>query len=436
MSLFAISSLGKPTIPSPLSLPQKKDFVKDEKRLLLDPEANIQDLSRRPDAANWLSDSFELAGPRELLFFSPANVRAAIVTCGGLCPGINAVIRGLVMQLWHRYGVRQIVGVRYGYQGLAQQSPHEFLTLTPDDVESIHEQGGTILGSSRGTPPTEEMLETLIHHKINMLFTIGGDGTMRGALNLAQAAEKRKLPISIIGLPKTIDNDIPYVKRSFGFETAVAIACESLLAAHVEAVGAHRGIGLVRLMGRHSGYITATAALASSHPNFCLVPEVPWRLEGQGGLLELIERRLDTRGHVLIVSAEGAGQEYFAGKPEDRDLSGNIKLGDIGIYLRERILAHFIKKGERVPLRYIDPSYLIRAAPANPGDVLFCGRLAQNAVHAAMAGKTALLIGYWHGVMTHVPMAAAANGRQTINPQGELWFNVSETTGQPSRIGV
>ena len=433
MPQFTVNSIGKAQIPSPLQLPVKKAFVNESDLLAFDPVLHSvvnTDGSIIPPS----KEGFEFAGPRKLIYFTPPQTKAAIVTCGGLCPGINAVIRGLVLQLWHRYGVRNIVGVRYGYQGLARQPSDPFMTLTPDLVESAHEQGGTILGSSRGTPPAAEIVDSLQRDNISVLFTIGGDGTMRGALEITEEIARRGLAISVVGLPKTIDNDIPFVKRSFGFETAVAIASQAIHSAYIEAIGARRGIGLVKLMGRHSGYIAATATLASGHPNICLIPEIPCRLDGSGGLLQWLEKLLNERGHAVVVVAEGAGQDFFKDKPVDRDLSGNIKLGDIGGYLRDKILSHFHGKGERVPLRYIDPSYIIRAAHPNPADTLFCTRLAQNAVHAAMAGKTALLVGYWHGVMTHVPLKALVNQTSTINPKGELWFNVLETTGQPEQF--
>jgi len=409
----------------------ERSFVDETERLFVDPHVESV---RRIFAAGDEPPSFEVAGPRARIFFDPAKVRVAIVTCGGLSPGINDVIRALVLQLWYRYGVRHLFGVRYGYQGLDAEQP-SIEGLRPEDVGNIHEQGGTILGTSRGTPPTEELVDTLAAWRIDILFTIGGDGTMRGAHALCQEIRRRKLEIAVVGLPKTIDNDIPYVRRSFGFETAVMLASQALRSAHTEASSIRCGIGLVKLMGRHSGYIAANATLATGHTNFCLIPEVPFRLEGSDGLLGLLERRLQDRHHALIVIAEGAGQDYFRNADLGRDASGNRQLGDVGPYLKNRLVRHFAGLEMTVGLKYIDPSYLIRSAPANPSDSLFCARLAHNAVHAAMAGKTGMLIGYWHGRMTHVPFEALENRTKTIDPQGELWRNVLGTTGQPARIG-
>lgn len=429
-SAFDVSTLGECRYTSPIEISHSR-FQDESKRLAFEPH-----LMAGADGLE-LQDrrGFELAGPREHIYFDPLRTRVAIVSCGGLCPGINAVIRALVMQLWYRYGCQQIWGGLYGFHGLAREFRDKLLPLDPELLTPIHETGGSFLGSSRGTPPAAEIVDTLAHHKIDILFTIGGDGTMRGAQAIHAESQKRGYKLAIVGVPKTIDNDIPYVRQSFGFETAVSIACQALRSAHHEARGYLNGIGLVRLMGRHSGYIAATASLAVGHVNFCLVPEVPFYLEGENGLLALVAKRLASRKHAVIVVAEGAGQHYVAEMKTARDASGNLKLGNIGEYLQERLGAHFANTPQKAVIKYIDPSYLIRSAPPNPADLLFCARLAQNAVHAAMAGKTNVVIGYWHGNMTHVPLEALSDYRQAINPAGSLWFNVLETTGQPHFIG-
>lgn len=434
MTNFLIENLGKPQYPNPINLSGSGVWMSDDELMLTKPDlASVTSEIK----GGFKPDAFEIAGPRESLYFDPSQVRAAIVTCGGLCPGLNTVIRALVMQLWHRYGCTYIEGIRGGFHGLSAARANDFYGLSPDVVENIHTTGGTILGTSRGTPPTEEIVETLLHKKINMLFTIGGDGTLRGATAITELLKKRGESVAIIGIPKTIDNDIPWVRRTFGFETAVSVAVEAVKAAHVEAESVLNGVGLVKLMGRDSGYIAANATLASGDVNFCLVPEVDFELGGKSGLMALLETRLAAREHAVIVIAEGAGQKFIRSQKdykEEKDASGNVKLGDVGAYLRDEIRSAFKSKNLPITLKYIDPSYIIRASAANSGDQLFCARLAQNAVHAAMAGKTGMMIGYWHGRMTHVPFGAMV-GRQKINPGGELWFNVLETTGQPSTIG-
>ncbi len=429
-SRFAIESVGEPTLPSPIERSQESHYVRDDERLALNPHlSSIREAAAKKEDP----EGFELAGPRARIFFNPPKARAAIVTCGGLCPGINAVIRSLVLQLWYRYNCRDILGIRYGFAGLSGDAETPF-ALNPDVVSEIHQAGGTMLGSSRGAPSAAEIVDALVESRIDMLFTIGGDGTMRGASAIWQEVKKRGLKIAVVSVPKTIDNDIPFVRRTFGFESAVEVAAEAVHSAHVEATGVPYGIGLVKLMGRHAGYIAANACLASGHANFCLIPEVPFKLEGPGGLLQLVEDRVDLKRHAVVVVAEGAGQDFFK-KDLGKDASGNAKLSDIGIYLKEKITAHFESKKIPMTLKYIDPSYLIRSAPANSTDQLHCSRLAQNAVHAAMAGKSGMLVGYWHGQMTHVPTSALQGVKQNINPNGDLWFNVLETTGQPTIIG-
>lgn len=429
---FAVPTLGPSELTNPISNTGHSRFVTAKDRLLSDPSLALFEKAKKD---GFTPESFEIAGPSEKIYFSPARTKAAIVTCGGLCPGINAVIRALVMQLWYRYGVKNIVGVRYGYQGLGNDSSDGFWELDPTKVMNIHQTGGSFLGSSRGSPPVAEIVDTLQRTNINILFVIGGDGTMRGASALTEEVKRRHLSVAIVAIPKTIDNDIPFVRRSFGFETAVAAAAHAAYCGHNEAKGAPLGIGLVKLMGRHSGYIAANVALATGHANYCLIPEVDFSLEGPTGLLAELEKRMAVTDHTLIVVAEGAGQKYFQDQDLGTDPSGNPKLADVGVFLKDEIKKHFHQLGQRVSVKYIDPSYMIRSLPANPADNLFCANLAQNAVHAAMAGKTGIMVGYWHGRMTYVPLTAIKGQVQKINPDGDLWFNVLEMTGQPAVIG-
>lgn len=428
MTDFSIDQLGVCQYPNPLHRLLNFSYRAEHERLLLQPEVHCQDSGFTLQA----TETLELAGPREWLFFEASKTRAAIVTCGGLCPGLNAVIRGLVMQLWHVYGCRDILGIRYGYHGLGKQGS-EPISLNPDFVSGIKANGGTVLGSSRGTPPTQELVDNLQKLKIDMLFVIGGDGSMRGAEALWDEIRARSAAISIIGIPKTIDNDIPYVRRTFGFDTAVAEAVKAINVANIEAKGMPNGVGLVKLMGRHAGFITATACVASGNANFCLLPEVPFGLEGKSGLLALLEQRLASRHHAVVVVAEGAGQDLVQGV--GHDASGNAKLGDIGSYLKTRITEHFSKLPIPFGLKYIEPSYLIRSAPPTAFDQLYCDQLARAAVHAAMAGKGGMLIGDWNGRLTHVPIRALRGQRRAVNPSGELWFSVRENTGQPQLMG-
>ncbi len=428
---FLIKGLGPCKIASPLSKRAgfpNATFVRDEDRLY------YYGVTSARTAAGVTDDNeptFELAGPREHIYYDPAKTRAAIVTCGGLCPGLNDVIRGLVLQLWRIYGVRRIYGFRYGYQGFIAKYNHDVVELTPDTVDGIQEDGGSILSCSRGNQDVGEIVDCLERMSINTLFVVGGDGTLRGGLEIAQEIEQRNLKIALIGIPKTIDNDISFIGESFGFSTAYSRAVSVLTAAHMESKGAPNGIGLVKLMGRDSGFIACHAALAMSDVNFVLIPEVPFKLDGENGFLNVLRRRLEARHHAVIVVAEGAGQDLIRKHAQERDASGNVRYGDIGIFLKDRISDYFKKKNIEINLKYIDPSYYIRSVPASPQDRIYCMRLAQNAAHAAMCGKTEMVVGCYHDHFVHIPIDLAIWRRKQVDPSGDLWRAVIESTQQP-----
>lgn len=422
---FRIHQLGEPCIPSPM---RGTRFTRKGEHILFhgDLEAIKGYLAAGEDPP-----CFEAAGPRERIFFDPAGLACGIVTCGGLCPGLNNVIRSLVLSLHFHYGVRTIYGFPYGYEGLVPRHGHTPLLLTPEAVAGINEQGSTILGTSRGNQDVRVMVDTLAEMGIGILFCIGGDGTQRGALAISDEAARRGLCLSVIGIPKTIDNDISYVQTTFGFETAVAEARQATAAAHAEAVGARNGIGLVKFMGRDSGFIAAYSVLVDNDVNFCLIPECRFSLDG---LLPALRKRLEARNHAVIVVAEGAGQDLLTGTGE-RDASGNIRYGDIGIFLRDRIKEHFQGIGMEINLKYIDPSYMIRSRPANPHDSAFCLLLGHNAVHAGMAGRTGMIVGNWNHQFTHVPISLAVSRRKKIDPEGWVWSSVLASTGQDKNLG-
>jgi 6-phosphofructokinase 1 len=376
---------------------------------------------------------FEKAGPRPRLYFDPAHVRAALVTCGGLCPGLNNVIRSVTRELRRSYGVGAVLGIRGGYRGLDPRQGKPPIELTDEMVEDIHKDGGTLLGTSRGPVDMDAAVDFLMAQRVNLLFTIGGDGTQRGGQALFEQARSRGYALSVVGIPKTIDNDVRFVTRTFGYNTAVAEAVRVIKSAHTEARCVDNGVALVKLMGRHAGFIAAAATVASQEVNFCLVPEVPFALQGQGGLLAALERRLQRKSHAVVVVAEGAGQDLLP-TGDERDASGNAKLHDIGLHLRDLINAHFKARGLEMTMRYFDPSYQIRGCPADTEDALLCDRLARHAVHAAMAGKTGLVVSYLNGQFVHVPISEIARGSKRLDLQGELWRAVMSSTGQPERM--
>jgi 6-phosphofructokinase 1 len=422
----AIATLGEPKISSPLTLCR---FVPDSRRLKLHVPRDIL-ADSEGDKEQWLE--FEEAGPREKIYYDPTKVKCAIVTCGGLCPGINDVIRSIVMEAHHHYNVASILGIRYGLQGFVPEYGHEVVELTPQKVSDIHEFGGTMLGSSRGHQPPEQIVDALERMNISVLFMIGGDGTMKAAQAISREIRERKLKMSIIGIPKTIDNDIHFISKTFGFDSAVAKATESIRSAHTEALGAPNGIGMVKLMGRESGFIAAQATLALKDVNFVLVPEVKFDLEGKNGLLAHLEKRLKSRGHAVVVVAEGAGQEHF--ENTGTDASGNIILGDICEILCSSIKKHFSDLNWDTTLKFIDPSYIIRSIPANANDRVYCGFLGQNAVHAAMGGKTELVVSMLQDYYIYLPLALVTRKRRRLKPQSNFWSAVLESTGQPFNL--
>lgn len=428
-----IQKLGEAKIPSPM-LDEKHGgihhlFVSDEDRIMINiKRADIEAMVAQGVAL----PSFELAGPRRKVYFDASKLRCAIATCGGLCPGLNDIIRAIVLELHYRYGVKNIYGALYGLEGFIPEYNHDFLDLTPARVTAIMNMGGSILGSSRGAQDIERVVDCLEVNNIGMLFMVGGDGTLMAASKIAETISERGLKISVVGIPKTIDNDIHLVSRSFGFDTAVDVSRMAIQGAHNEATAYPNGVGLIKLMGRHSGFIAATAALAQQDANFVLIPEVDFDLDGPKGLLAALEARIVSRGHAVIVVAEGAGQKFFQEVDERRDASGNIRLNDIGIFLRDTIKAYFSQKNIPLNIKYIDPSYMIRSVPANANDSVFCGFLGRDAVHAGMAGKTKLVIGHWNNHFVHLPMEATAGRRKQVRPNGKLWTTVLESTGQPS----
>ncbi len=429
-----IEELGSPKHVSPLEL---STVYGDSIGNFTPLEARIRyDIDLGTGAAEDCEEVFfEKAGAREKIFYNPADVSAGIVTCGGLCPGLNNVIRSLVNQL-AAYGVKRILGIRDGYKGLNPAMNRPPIELTRDMVDHIHFAGGTMLGSSRGPQDAAVIVDFLVENGIDMIFCIGGDGTQRGCHNIAAECSRRGLPIAAVGIPKTIDNDIFCIARSFGYATALEEVRRVLDCAHTEAKCAVNGIGVVKVMGRESGHIAAGATVASQEVNFALIPEVPFKMEGSGGVLELLRKRMEKRNHAVVIVAEGAGQDLMEGHSDGVDSSGNKRLKDIGVFVTDSIKDFFGREEIEVNVKYFDPSYIIRSVPANCTDALLCDSLARNAVHAAMAGKTDCLVGMLHDQYIHVPLPLATRERKLIDPEDDLWVRVHESTGQPLKFQV
>ncbi len=420
-----VATLGDCKIPSPLRGSKEVVFVDPTVRVRYHHKVS----SKTPPAERELS--FEEAGAHERIYFDPASTTAAIVTCGGLSPGLNNVIRAIYSELTHNYGVPRVLGIRNGYRGLNPAEGRPPLVLTRDFVEEIHKLGGTVLGTSRGAQDPRCIVDFLEREQIDLLFCIGGDGTQRGAHAISVELGRRGLAKAVVGIPKTIDNDIPFVWMTFGYQTSLEVAQEVLRGGHVEARGAESGIAIVKLMGRHAGFIAAGAAVASDEANFVLVPEVDFPLEGPGGFLEALHQRMLARQHALIVVAEGAGQRLFDSRQAHSDASGNLRLQDIGLLLRDRIRAYFADCGLPVQIKYIDPSYALRSVPANTWDRILAHQMGRYAAHAAMAGRTDMLIGLRHNELIHVPLPLVNSRTRRLDVTSDLWKAVLSSTGQP-----
>ncbi len=371
------------------------------------------------------------AGPKKYIFFKKEDVCAALVTCGGLCPGLNVVIREIVMTLWWGYKVRNIWGVRWGYHGFYTAGDN-FIKLNPERVKDIHQLGGSILGAGRDVFDEKTILEAIVAHGINQLYVIGGDGTHKGIQRLANEIRKRKLKIALVGVPKTIDNDIQIIDYSFGFSSAVQAAVKAIESANVEANCAENGIGLVRVMGRDVGHIAMQASLASRDVNICLVPEFKFDIHGEHGLLKyLFDTRLKEKHHCVIVVAEGAALGVSDVKlvEEGKD----PRSVDIGKWLKGQIEAYAKEHNQSVILKYIDPSYMVRTVPANSVDRQFCSVLAQNAVHGAMAGFTNFTCGIIRGISVNLPISLVAEGEKNrIMYEDRGWQRLLASTNQPA----
>ena len=413
------------------------------------------------------------AGARETIYHTPATATAAIVTCGGLCPGLNDVIAGLVSKL-HDYGVSpdRILGIRNGLKGFYARDKKP-ITLSRDAVDGIQLQGGTILGTSRGGADVPKIVSRISQLAIDMVFVVGGNGGNAAAAAIAAECDARGVVCSVVGVPKSIDNDILLIDRCFGFDTAVEESQRALLAAKVEASSAYRGIGIVRLMGRQSGFIAlqvrlatngaavggllagwwpcrwcgewrgdhhggifssclsqpTQASLASGVVDVCLIPEVPFALDGGRGLAAFLRKKLAERGHAVLCVAEGAGQDLL-GTAGGTDASGNPLLADSGAWLKNQLKS-------RIPdadIKYIDPSYMIRATPTIAADRVYCKILSHNAVHAAFAGYTGITVGMCSGHHCYLPIPVIIQAPRRVDPRGKQWNRLKAAIGQPSFV--
>ncbi|XP_031375518.1 ATP-dependent 6-phosphofructokinase 5, chloroplastic-like isoform X1 [Punica granatum] len=383
-----------------------------------------------PDCT-WVEQWVHRAGPREEIYFKPEEVKAAIVTCGGLCPGLNDVIRQVVITL-EIYGVKKIVGIPFGYRGFSDNELTE-MPLSRKVVQNVHLSGGSLLGVSRGGPGISEIVDSMEERGINMLFVLGGNGTHAGANAIHNECRKRRLKVAVVGVPKTIDNDILLMDKTFGFDTAVEEAQRAINSAYIEAHSAYHGIGIVKLMGRSSGFIAMHASLASGQIDICLIPEVPFHLHGPHGVLRHLKYLIETKGSAVVCVAEGAGQN-FVEQTNARDASGNTVLGDIGVHLQQETKKYFKEIGVPADVKYIDPTYMIRACRANASDGILCTVLGQNAVHGAFAGYSGITVGICNTHYIYFPIPEVISYPRAVDPNSRMWHRCLTSTGQPDFV--
>lgn len=418
-----VSGLDKLSTPHEV---QYNRYIKDSEIVQIDNMRNIEEND------NTVAQAFVQAGPREFIPWKEGEVRAAIITCGGQCPGQNNVIQELFCSLYYNYGVDVIYGIRAGFRGFWHQDFQPWLRLTPKLVKGIHEQGGSIQGTSRGGFDQNRIVNALEVYGINQVYIVGGDGTHRGALEIHEECLRRGLKVAVACIPKTIDNDVGIIDRSFGFNTSVAEARRAISSVVVEAQCTPNCIGIVKLMGRHAGYIAAHSALASRQVDIVLIPEVPFYMEGESGLLPYVYRLLKAQSSVVIVVAEGAGHEQLKTQESEIDESGNVKLKDIGQYLTQNITSYMKKKNFNISIKYVDPSYMVRSVPADAEDAVYCLYLASYAVHGAMAGYSGFSLGLVSGRSVQQPIEVICRASPSyLNPKGSTWEHILAMTHQP-----
>ncbi len=425
--IIPIETLGECQIDSPFQV-QQQEFFNDDNGVICWVHSLDYPAGSSVDGIEY----FQRAGAREKIYFKPDEVTVGVVTCGGLCPGLNDVIRAVTFCAIEGYGVKKVLGFQYGYEGLVAKYSHQPIELDTNTTDDIHEKGGTILKTSRGPQDVKEIVRTLRQYKVDILITIGGDGTLQGSHAIQDEISAQGLKIAVIGVPKTIDNDIGMIERSFGYETAVQGAWGVVNCAHAEAKAFRHGVGLVKLMGRESGWIASSTATSNSNVNFCLIPEVPFDLDGPNGFFEHLRQRLERKDHAVVVVAEGAGQNLILHK-ETQDKSGNKKLADIGVFLRDEMQRWFAEKNCEINVKYFDPSYSIRSTPATANDAEYCLLLGYIAVHAAMAGKTGMVVGFYNNRLVHIPISMISE-RKLVDPRGWNWRAVLQATRQPARM--
>eukprot|EP00668_Euglena_longa_P014128 GGOE01018102.1.p1 GENE.GGOE01018102.1~~GGOE01018102.1.p1 ORF type:complete len:494 (+),score=144.75 GGOE01018102.1:38-1483(+) len=405
-----------PTFPNPLSEKRNQQYRNAGEYILETIIGHAETSLQSREKIKKDYNAIYRAGPRREVYFG-TDTNACIVNTGGLCPGLNSVIEELVRTL-DTYNADTIYGIRYGFLGF-DTTEYMPLILTPHSVLNIHQRGGTILGTCRGSFNEDLILKFLKECNIGQMYVIGGDGSHRAALRIHALCKEHQLRCVVVGIPKTIDNDILFFDKTFGFDTAVEVASKVIDCSFVEASSVKNGVGVVKVMGRDSGFVARNAALSNNVVDACLIPEVPFEIKGNGGLLPWLDGHLATKHCAVIVICEAAGQQHLPclGK----DPTGHNIYEDTGKWLKKAIETHWQETGQEGKVFLIDPSYMLRSVPANTGDNMFCIQLAQAAVHTAYSGYSGVTVGRYHDLYGVMPIEMVVSGLRKVNPKGSLW---------------
>lgn len=335
-------------------------------------------------------------------------MRVGVLTGGGDCPGLNAVIRAVVQKAIKSYGWT-IVGIRHGWRGLLLE---EIEPLDLASVSGILPRGGTILGTSRTNPYKEPEGEsriraTMARHEINALIAIGGEDTLGTAVKLHQAG------VCVVGVPKTIDNDVNGTDYTFGFDTALSIATEAIDRLHTTAES-HDRVMVAEVMGRHAGWIALGAGIAGG-ADMILIPEFPMRLRE---VCEAIWRRHERgKNFSIVVVAEGAQLADEEGRPlhvqsEKRDPFGHVRLGGIGASL-----AAGIEEMTGYETRYSVLGHIQRGGSPTAFDRVLGSRFGVAAVELLQRGLLGRMVAVRGTEITDVSIAEAVGSIKRVGPE-------------------
>ncbi|AQA12753.1 6-phosphofructokinase [Streptomyces samsunensis] len=338
-------------------------------------------------------------------------MRVGVLTGGGDCPGLNAAIRGIVRKGVEVHGF-DFVGVRDGWRGALEGA---VVPLDVPAVRGILPRGGTILGSSRTNPLASEdgvgrVRETLAEHEVDALIAIGGEDTLGVAAALGGEG------IRVVGVPKTIDNDVAGTDYTFGFDTAVNIATEAIDRLHTTAESHTRTL-VVEVMGRHAGWIALHSGIAGG-ANAILIPEQPFDIDQ---VCAWVENRFKIRYAPIVVVAEGAvpKQGQMVVKDSSLDAFGHVRLSGIGEWLAHEIAAHTGKEARTTVLGHIQ-----RGGTPSAFDRWLATRFGLRAIDTVKDQDFGMMVALRGTDIVRIPLTEATVGTKAVDPSLYSEFGV------------